>query len=193
MKANRRENPFWLDYKVQTQTKHDMNFKAGRERTRHLREANKTLQTEQKIWKILIDIKDVERKIADTEKIRKEKIIATKTVEGWLTEFAEKKRQKEKEFISECKKKYEGGQKFAYLPGPCGELPVHSCLLLGLKDLTKRLVDELYSPSAAILGSDLQHTVNLAYVSDFDAWFKFSKVRSLSLHKTYPRLLIVNE
>ena len=70
-----------------------------------------------------------------------------------VDKLEKKQVQLEKEFLSLCNSRYDGGEKYAYLPGTCGELPVHSCLLLGITDLARKLVDQMHSPDKNALVS----------------------------------------
>lgn len=102
-----------------------------------------------------------------------------KTVDMWVKELQEQKQNLETEFMERCRERYEGSERFAYLPGPVGDLPVHNCLLLGLQDLTKKLVDELHSPSVQHVYLQGIHDVNTPFKSDLDAWKEMQILRTV--------------
>ena len=58
-----KEHPFWMTHEVMEKAWRDMLFvpTSTRRRATHLRDKNKTLQSEQILWKMLIDIKGVEQ------------------------------------------------------------------------------------------------------------------------------------
>jgi hypothetical protein len=167
-----RDQPFWMSHEVQEKVRQDLFMvqKNQRKRVQYLRETNKTLQFNSAHWKKLIEIRSVNERIKQQETAKKEDIMNCKTVDMWVKELQEQKQNLETEFMERCRERYEGSERFAHLPGPVGDLPVHNCLLLGLKDLTKKLVDELHSPSVQHV--DPLHDVNTPFKSDLEAWKK---------------------
>jgi hypothetical protein len=161
-----------MSYEVQKKVKHDLLLvqQLQRKRVHYLRETNRMLQFHSADWKKLIEIRSVNERIKQQETAKKEDIMNSKTVDLWVKELQEQKQNLETEFMERCRERYEGSERFAHLPGPVGDLPVHNCLLLGLKDLTKKLVDELHSPSVQRVDLLAIHDVNTPFKSDLDAW-----------------------
>ena len=169
------ERPFWmiLDPNVEKATRKELSFTiTGEQKLSRLRDKNKKLQLEQPIWNMLSEILDLQERIAKQEEIEKAGIVDTSN--GKIaTKIADLKRQKadkEKEVLDKCNERFEGGERYAYLHGPVGELPVHNCLLLRLVDLTKRLVDKMHTPDRLSANYNSKHDVNMPYVNDFDVW-----------------------
>jgi len=175
-----KDHPFWMTHEVMEKARRDMLFvpTSTRRRATHLRDKNKTLQSEQILWKLLIDIKGVEQMLHQQQEDSKEDIVDSQMVQKEVDKLEKKQAQLEEEFLSLCNSRYDGGEKYAYLPGTCGELPVHSCLLLGITDLARKLVDQMHSPEPGKLDTNTKHDVNMPYVNDFDAWRKLGLLSS---------------
>jgi len=176
-----RDHPFWMSYEVQQKVKHDLFLvqQLQRKRVQYLRETNRMLQFNSADWKKLIEIRSVNERIKQQETAKQEDIINRTVVDMWVNELQEQKQNLETEFMERCRERYEGSERFAYLPGPVGDLPVHNCLLLGLQDLTKKLVDELHSPSVQHVYLQGIHDVNTPFKSDLDAWKEMQILRTV--------------
>ena len=174
MAARRRErdHPFWMSYEVQKKVQRDLFMvqQLQRRRVTCLRETNRMLHYNSTDWKTLTEIRNINERIKQQEAAREEDIMNSSVVDLWVKELQEKRQTLETEFMEHCRERYEGSERFAYLPGPVGELPVHNCLLLGLTDLAKRLINELHSPSAQSFDPHAIHDVNMPYTSDLAAW-----------------------
>jgi len=160
-----------MDFEVQQRVTRELRFVTSnaRKRTQYMRETGKALQLQQVSWTKLLEISAAADQIKQQERNRLDKIIDASTVELKLRELRDKKASLELEFLKMCRERYDGGERYAYLPGPAGELPLHNCMLLRQSTLAKQLIDEMFTPSIDNFDTSLRD-VNIPYVSDLDAW-----------------------
>ena len=178
-----REHPFWMTYNVQQRASRDLRFvtSQARKRMEYMRDTSKALQLQQKFWVKLLEIKDTVEQTRQQEDNERDKIMDSAVVKQELRELRDRRTALEAEFLKMCRDRYDGGEKYAYLPGPVGELPLHSCLLLGQSDLAKRLINEMFSPSVDNFDPSV-HNVNMAFVSDLEAWKQMGFFHRLNPH-----------
>jgi ankyrin repeat protein len=153
--------PFWMHHEHME----DGKKKGGKSHL--LRDINKRLQLQTTVWTELSKIKELDDKIEQYNRDMKEDIV--RMIPGELQKFEKEKVQREERVREFCDSQYDGTLKQAYLPGPCGELPVHICLLLGQLELTKDLIENFYSPGP---GENSKYDVNVPFDSDMSVWSK---------------------
>jgi hypothetical protein len=81
-----------------------------------------------------------------------------------LSNHAAKEKNKEappKQASNQHNLKHTYEPKYAYAYGPVGDLPVHACFLLGLKDIGMEIIERFYNDSQA---------VSLPYIDDTKFW-----------------------
>ena len=166
-----REHPFWMGAEVQQRVKQELRFVTShaRKRMEYMRETSKALQLQQPSWKILLAIRDAADQIKQQESNKRDEIIEDSAVERELRALHDRKASLEVDFLKLCRERYDGGERFAYLPGPAGELPLHNCLLLGQRELAKQLINEMFTPAIENFDTGVRD-VNMPYVSDLNAW-----------------------
>jgi hypothetical protein len=165
--------PNWMGFEVQQKVKKDLFFVSANSRKRclYIRKTNKSLQVETKIWKTISALREVCANISMQKEGQTHGIVSEELTNGLISEMEKEKTQLEAEFLQQCREEHQGRTKYAHVPGPCGELPVHTCLGMGLNELARQLIDEFHSSSSS---SGLKFDdVNAPYVSDFDAWRKY--------------------
>lgn len=132
---------------------------------------NKRLQLQQITWKILMEIRGIQCKL-DEKSItveRKEELERQKEecINRFLTKLRQKPPGSARDVFHATLSDHAtlDSEKlplqYAYAYGPVGDLPMHACFLLGLKDVGLRVIKEFH---------DTAEKISLEYIDDTLAW-----------------------
>lgn len=153
--------------------------KPSKQRVCGVHDENKRLQLEQITWKILMEIRGIQCKLD-------EKSITVECKEA----LENQKEERINHFLTLLREKPPGSARdvfhatlsdhtildseklplqYAYAYGPVGDLPMHACFLLGLKDVGLRVIKEFH---------DTAEKISLEYIDDTLAW----QVKHFSQH-----------
>lgn len=174
------EYPFWMHHArgcesdeagnstaktVRDQFEQKLQKKPAKVRVHEVHAENKKLQLEQITWRTLMKIRDIQGHIDDKSISAERRASLEGQKENHVKAFLERLRKKPlgrgRDDFHAALVSEKLPLQYAYAYGPVGDLPMHTCFLLGLKDLGLKVIEEFH---------DTPEKINLLYIDDTLAW-----------------------
>lgn len=139
--------PHWMTDDLINET-HDTLFSSSAPREL-LRSQNLTMQTELRLWTMMRDL------------LAKQNLGGDEMEEGYIEERCNQIVQFLLHQQDDGRRIHGPGHDWMRVPDPAGALPIHSCFLLGVPHLGKKLIERFYNSPELL---------SLPYMSDFEVW-----------------------